>query len=31
VPFFPKQLEPYFLTLTAAPNDQGWQYLDIAA
>jgi hypothetical protein len=38
VPFFPKQVDPstglpapYFLTLTATPSDQGWQYLDIAA
>jgi hypothetical protein len=31
IPFFTKQSAPYFLTLTATPNDQGWQYLDIAA
>jgi hypothetical protein len=30
IPFFTKQPDPYFLTLTATPNDQ-WQYLDIAA
>jgi len=29
--FFTKQPDPYFLILTATPNDQGWQYLDIAA
>ena len=31
IPFFAKQSDPYFLALTATPNDQGWQYLDIAA
>ena len=30
IPFFAKQPDPHFLTLTATPNDQ-WQYLDIAA
>src|SRR5262249_15940105 len=31
IPFFTKQPDPHFLTLTATTNDQGWQYLDIAA
>jgi hypothetical protein len=31
IPFFTNQPDPYFLTLTATPNDQGWQYLDITA
>ena len=29
-PFFTNQPSPYFLELTQTPNDQGWQYLDIA-
>ena len=30
VRFFAGQGVPYFLALTATPNDQGWRYLDLA-
>ena len=29
-PFFPNQTSPYTLQLTATPNSDGWQYLDLA-